>query len=66
LELQVLLLASIRGRQYHRWRNFFCGETTCGGTSILTPSLIETATVTGHLSLRDPEEAPNQDVDGTG
>src|SRR5437899_5885209 len=22
--------------------------------------------VTGHLSLRDPEEAPNQDVDGTG
>lgn len=23
-------------------------------------------TVTGHLSLRDPEEAPDQDVDGTG
>lgn len=23
-------------------------------------------TVTGHLTLRDPEEAPNQDVDGTG
>jgi len=22
--------------------------------------------ITGHLSLRDPEEAPNQDVDGTG
>src|SRR6266446_4114763 len=22
--------------------------------------------VTGHLTLRDPEEAPNQDVDGTG
>jgi hypothetical protein len=26
----------------------------------------ESGNVTGHLSLRDPEEAPNQDVDGNG